>query len=494
MRVGATSNNSFAINHQPASIRTMLPDEPFTKAGPREVKSCLFRQRVSALSQFVCVLLMPILFSALAARAQNAGKELAERLEALRIKVEQQRLADSANADCDLGSKYFATQNYREALKWFGVAAQKGSARGQYAVGLFHLYGYGVPINANEAAKWLGRAAEQNHAKAQELLAQCFYRGEGVIQDYVIAVKWALRAAEQGLFHAQHNLGVSYHEGTGVKRDYIQAFCWWSLASKQGYDPSKQKLASLRQVMTQQQIESGMRLAELYSNRRSTITEERPLPTSPKSERSSGTGFLITKDGYLVTSEHVVATKTKILARRGKNSYSARVVRKDSIHDLALLKIGGADESFPALPIASSDLVKLGATVATIGFPATTLQGYFPKLSKGDIGSLAGIQDNPRHFQISVPIQPGNSGGALVDMKGNVIGIISHKISQKAALEVTGSLLEGVNYAVKSNYLLRFLGTVSGLSEKLLTVSEAEKSFDVVVDSTQDATVFILAE
>ena len=67
------------------------------------------------------------------------------------------------------------------------------------------------------------------------------------------------------------------------------------------------------------------------------------------------------------------------------------------------------------------------------------------------------MQDDPRHFQISASIQPGNSGGALVDERGNVIGVVVAKLSQKAALATSGALAENVNYAVKSSFLLGFL-------------------------------------
>ena len=64
--------------------------------------------------------------------------------------------------------------------------------------------------------------------------------------------------------------------------------------------------------------------------------------------------------------------------------------------------------------------MKLGGTVATVGFPNTGMQGFAPKFARGEIASLAGAADDARYFQISVPVQPGNSGGALVDEHGNV--------------------------------------------------------------------------
>jgi len=89
--------------------------------------------------------------------------------------------------------------------------------------------------------------------------------------------------------------------------------------------------------------------------------------------------------------------------------------------------------------------------VAAIGLPNIGLQGFAPKLAKGEIASLSGAQDDPRYFQISVPVQPGNSGGTLVDERGNVVGVVSAKLSARAALSTSGALPDNVNYEVKSS-------------------------------------------
>lgn len=82
------------------------------------------------------------------------------------------------------------------------------------------------------------------------------------------------------------------------------------------------------------------------------------------------------------------------------------------------------------------------------------MQGFAPKLSKGEIASISGMQDDPRYFQISAPVQPGNSGGALVDERGNVIGVVAAKLNAATAFSTTEALPENVNYAVKSSFLL----------------------------------------
>ena len=144
------------------------------------------------------------------------------------------------------------------------------------------------------------------------------------------------------------------------------------------------------------------------------------------------------------------------------------------------------------MPIAASRTVKLGGTVATVGFPNIGMQGFSPKLAKGEIAALSGAADDPRYFQISVPVQPGNSGGALVNARGNVVGIVAAKLDASVALAASGSLPENVNYAVKSSLLLSFLESVPDVASKLKEPVTVDRKFEDVVKSAQDAAVLVL--
>jgi S1-C subfamily serine protease len=168
---------------------------------------------------------------------------------------------------------------------------------------------------------------------------------------------------------------------------------------------------------------------------------------------------------------------------------AAKVVRVDAANDLALLK---AEGRFAALPVTSSRTVRLGSSVATVGFPNVSLQGFSPKLAKGEIAALSGAQDDPRYFQISVPVQPGNSGGALVDERGNVVGVVSAKLNTAAALTASGVLPENVNYAVKSSFLLSFLESVPEVSAKLTRPNRNDRRFEDVAKSAEQAAVLVL--
>jgi S1-C subfamily serine protease len=203
-----------------------------------------------------------------------------------------------------------------------------------------------------------------------------------------------------------------------------------------------------------------------------------------------GTGFFITDNGYLLTCSHVVSHGSSIMVGTKHGLFSAELVQSDPVKDVALLKVTG---SFSPLPLVSSNSVRLGETVFTIGFPDPMLQGWQPKLTRGEISSLSGAQDDPDDYQISVPTQPGNSGGALVDEHGNVVGIVRAKLRNSVALAATGMLPENVNYAVKSSCAQTLLDSVPGGLIKLKPANLADdRKFEDVVQASQDAVALVL--
>ena len=243
--------------------------------------------------------------------------------------------------------------------------------------------------------------------------------------------------------------------------------------------------------MPQKLIETGRQAARDFKPSKppessSTISNKGIFDSRPF---ACATGFFITDDGYLVSNYHVVQDSTQIRIVTTMGLISASIVKVDAANDLALLKATGR---FAPLPILSSRQVPLGAMVASVGFPDPGLQGFSPKLAKGEIASLAGAADDPRYFQISLPVQPGNSGGALVDARGNVVGSVAAKLDAAAALAATGSLPENVNYAVKSSLLLSFLESVPDVDAKLKEPNTRDEAFEEVVKSAQAAAVLVL--
>jgi hypothetical protein len=113
-------------------------------------------------------------------------------------------------------------------------------------------------------------------------------------------------------------------------------------------------------------------------------------------------------------------------------------------------------------------------------------------MTKGEISSLSGLQDDPRHWQISVPVQPGNSGGPLFDEAGNVIGVILSKLDAIKVAKFTGDLPQNVNYAVKSIYALPLLKPFGADLASESGDTSSPKNFEIVIEKVQGAVVLIL--
>ena len=402
-------------------------------------------------------------------------------------------------------------QNYDETVKWLTRAAAQGIAEAQFNLGLIYSNGYGVTEDYREAANWFTKAAAQGVPEAQFNIGLMYYEGDGVPQDYKAAAKWYTKAAAQGIAVAQYNLGLMYYKGDGVAKDYVESYKWFLLAAMNGNRDAQRLKEFLRTKMTSSQMEESQQrvnrvkkikgfLAEKEKDSRgnrqiaeSTITagerDSKDNKQPAENVQSTSTGFLITSDGFILTACHSVAKAAKAEVLYDQKQYSAKVVFKDESTDFAVLKIDGNDFSY--LPLASSAAVKTGDAVFTIGYPQVTLQGTEPKFTEGSISSLSGFTDNPRYFQISVPVQPGNSGGPLVNEKGQVVGIIVAKLSDVPALLITGSIPQNVNYALKSSHILPFIESIPDLSEKI-SVSDSVKDKSVVIEKTKKSVVLIV--
>jgi len=170
----------------------------------------------------------------------------------------------------------------------------------------------------------------------------------------------------------------------------------------------------------------------------------------------SGTGFFISDEGLLVTTLHVVENAARVRVDFDGRSYEASGVGFSRMHDLHLLKIEPTD---PTPYLRLSDVVpgQLGERCFTVGYPLTSIQGFAQKFTEGSISSLSGVEDDPNSLQISVPVQAGNSGGALISESGGVLGVIQSRLSNSETLKLSGDLPQNVNYAIKVSALLRLI-------------------------------------
>ncbi len=231
-----------------------------------------------------------------------------------------------------------------------------------------------------------------------------------------------------------------------------------------------------RQEALQKRQEEDARQQELA---RKKAEEEKRLAVH------TGTGFFVAPSGYLVTNNHVIDDTTDYAVRDFKGRfYRTHLIARDPVRDLALLKVAG---NFPSLRIAHSDTVSKGQRVYAVGYPQIAIQGNESKVTDGIISSFSGIRNDDDWFQISVPIQGGNSGGPLVTESGSVVGVVVASVNVSKFYAKAGTLPQNVNYAIKSKLVLDFL-KAHGVKN---TPSLAAKSSIEAVDS---ATAMVIAK
>jgi len=174
--------------------------------------------------------------------------------------------------------------------------------------------------------------------------------------------------------------------------------------------------------------------------------------------KGSGSGFFVWSD-IVVTNAHVVANAKKVTVVAGQNRLDADVLSSDRANDLAVLKTRlAAPGGQPCLSLTQGDL-RAGDRIFVLGHPLTGMLGQAARISEGIVSSPVGIQNDPRMYQISAPIQPGNSGSPLIDERGMVVGVVTSSVNVRAAYAASGTIPQNVNFAIKSSYLRNLLAS-----------------------------------
>ena len=322
--------------------------------------------------------------------------------------------------------------------------------------------GEGVPKDDREAVKWFRRAAGQGFADAQFNLGLMYANGEGVPEDDREAVKWYRRAAEQGHANAQLNLGVMYANGEGVPEDDVRAYAWYNLAAAQGSEAAVTNKDIIRRRMTLSQISRAQELsASLLRRIEGGTGRKADSPPAGKGERrqdleraGSGSGFFADARGHVLTNRHVIDGCARLTVTFEGKDRDAAVRAVSEADDLALLSTSRTDGMGAAF---RSTRAKLGEPVTVSGFPLRGLLASDLNVTDGAVSALAGPGDNPRVLQITAPVQPGNSGGPLLDAGGNVIGIVVAKLNALKTMLLVGDIPQNVNFAIKGAIVRGFL-------------------------------------
>jgi S1-C subfamily serine protease len=169
---------------------------------------------------------------------------------------------------------------------------------------------------------------------------------------------------------------------------------------------------------------------------------------------ASGSGFAVTSDGYVITNYHVIDGCTDVKIHDKGKSILATLVTFDPNNDIALLKGDFKPRSFYPL---SRKTPKLLTEIYVAGHPFGQAISTSVKVTKGIISSLSGVANNFSNLQIDAALQPGNSGGPIMNDKGNVIGVAVAKLNIKTIMEEYDTIPENVNFGVKANVVINIM-------------------------------------
>lgn len=216
--------------------------------------------------------------------------------------------------------------------------------------------------------------------------------------------------------------------------------------------------------------------------------------TPPTTRSSIGTGFVVVDGGYILTCAHVVGSSTSITVRATSGDFHiASVVASDPANDLCLL-LAPAITNHP-IPTVEAYSVVVGQAVYCLGYPLEggVVNNVSPVVGNGVVASLRGLEGDTRHIQVTVAMNPGNSGGPIFDESGRWLGVAAHKLADLYSLKKTGQLPQGFNFAVKSALAVTLFDTIPGA--KLAVGAKTEKvPLEELVKRLSQSVVCVIAK
>lgn len=219
--------------------------------------------------------------------------------------------------------------------------------------------------------------------------------------------------------------------------------------------------------------------------------EEQPDASLDESEVipiSSGSGFFVNNDGYIVSNYHVVEMCQYVGASVEGDLLNVKVIASDITNDLIIGKVEElSNNGFLAL---SSDGAFLGDNVIAAGFPLAGTLSDNLKVTRGIVSSMSGMENNYSEYQIDAAVQSGNSGGPLIDASGNVVGVVVSQLNKYAILQQREIIPENVNFAVKSQNVGVFLSAnnIDFVSKDSQRVVQNR----IVAKSAEESTVMLI--
>ena len=208
---------------------------------------------------------------------------------------------------------------------------------------------------------------------------------------------------------------------------------------------------------------------------------------------SLGTAWPLSS-GFVVTNSHVVAGSRQIaLLDQTGAKFVAWPVLRDDVNDLVFLQVDEPQKLPAALPLAEAR-TRLGSSVFTIGFPRIDMMGKTPKLSNGVISGLQGLRDDPCSYQTTVPIQPGNSGGPIFNLNGEVVGIVASMVGIRDEASGTISQLPNISCAIKIECLKELFPHLPAHGTDINSLPSDPGDLESIAQRVQNSVLIVVAK
>jgi hypothetical protein len=385
--------------------------------------------------------------------------------------------------------------DYSQAVDSWLPLAQQGHVSAQINVAVMYEHGTGVTQDVERALSWYQAAARQGSAIAQYNLGLFLADRNILTTDDKDGLYWLFKAAAQNYADAQYQLGLMYAEGVAGQAKIADAPQWLYQAgvnylSNGDADGARSAVAALQEISSAHKL--SLRLESQLADRSGRL--EQGFDDTLEPGVATGTAWP-TASGYAVTNHHVVSGKPSIvLVNSQGEEMPATVVASDELNDIALLSVGDPARLPAALPLACAG-AHLGSSVFTIGFPRVDIMGTTPKLSLGIISSVNGLYDDPASYQISVPVQPGNSGGPLLNMQGEVVGLITSMLGTMESAGGNTQPIPNINYALKADRIEKLLLEMPRQAREtdVTVLTRGRDSLEALADRIQNSVMIVRA-
>ncbi len=386
----------------------------------------------------------------------------------------------------------YVKKDYQKAYDLAQKSAAQGLADAQNKMAIFYHTGKGVvEVDMEKALSYYEKAAEQGSVKAQHNLGALYFNGIGIKRDKNKAFALFKKSADLGYADAQHQVGLFYDYGLGnIQKDVKEAIKWYKKAADQNFKKAEISLGSVyyygdKDTNIQKNYKKAADYYHTAAKNKTDDSEKNKVTLKPT---SSGSGFFVTPN-HIITNNHVTDECDKLEVKNKGYKSSAKLLDTDSTTDLSILVTGKPNKSF--LYLRNRKPVVTGEQSLALGYPFSSTLGSELKVTSGNIAALTGFNNNIAELQLTAPVQPGNSGGPLLDDNGNVIGVIVSRLETSA--EITGSRpAQNVNFAIKSNMAKIFMDL--NMVDYQVRKSNGAKKISDIVTEAKEATVQVICK